>query len=206
MATNYPYTISTAFPNGKVNGDVLAETIHAVILGSVLDHIDSNVVPDQCDIWFVTPLSPGDQATLSAVVASHQGYGYTATMKGTVPILDVVITEDATWQVLGGVVTTPNFFTSDLNQILGRIVGQIKGDGGQIRIMEEVEGQPDRELTIPAWNAPNTVGLWAPFKVDTNQPPSDAVRNLYRIEARRNGAAAMQLRFSTISLLVIEIY
>jgi hypothetical protein len=205
--TTYSFTISTAFPNHKVNTAVLTEAIQEYIT-THLDFVNANIVPDQCDVTFADALSAPEQAVLDMIVSSHQGYGYTAEIKGTIPISagDVEITADQSWQVLCGVTTSPNFFSSNLNEIMGRIVGQVIGDGGQIRIMEEVEGQPDRELTVPERNLPNTASQWLPFKVDTNRPPSDTIRNVYRVEARRNGATNLRFRYASISMMVVKIY
>jgi hypothetical protein len=70
-ATDYTYSISEDFPNGKVNSDTLTVEIQDSSIVTALDKI--NTAGDVCDIWFKDALSSGDQTTLDAVVAAHQG-------------------------------------------------------------------------------------------------------------------------------------
>lgn len=69
--TKYAYTISSAFPNGKVDTDRLAQEIRASVIVTALDHIATS--GDTCDIWFKATLSGGDESILSALVAAHSG-------------------------------------------------------------------------------------------------------------------------------------
>ena len=75
--TKYPFTVSTAFPNGKVDSDRLTEEIDASSITIPLDHIfvhyTGRVVQTTCDIWFEDALLSVDQATLDSVVAAHSG-------------------------------------------------------------------------------------------------------------------------------------
>ena len=72
-ATEYTYTISTDFPNGKVAPDRLTDEIQSSIIVTALDRIDVNESADTCSIWFKEALSSGDQTILDTIVAAHSG-------------------------------------------------------------------------------------------------------------------------------------
>lgn len=67
----YTYTIATAFPNGIVASERLTEEILDSSIVTALDHIDTGL--GDCDIWFVSALSGGEQTTLDGLVAAHSG-------------------------------------------------------------------------------------------------------------------------------------
>ena len=69
--TTYNYTISTAFPNGKVATDRLTVEIQASSIVTALDSIST--LANNCAILFKDVLSAGDQTTLNGVVAAHSG-------------------------------------------------------------------------------------------------------------------------------------
>ena len=71
--TKYSYTISTDFPNGKVNITHLTRTILDSVITTVLKYITTNESTDICDIWFTDPLSAGDETVLNTIVANHNG-------------------------------------------------------------------------------------------------------------------------------------
>ena len=207
--TNYQYTISTAFPAGKVNGEYLQDTITFWSgITTAVSAINIGVEPDKCDIWFVDALSAGDEAILDAVVAAHPGYGVAASVEGTLTVVrtSLAIVTDADWTVLGGLVTTPSFFSPILSQILGRVLGLHKGDGGQIRIVEEMAGQPDVVITNPPLDLPNVGATFTRFKKDTNVLLRDGTHNIYRVEARLNGATTLELEYAAVSMLKVIIY
>jgi hypothetical protein len=67
----YTYLISQ-FPNNDVNTTNLTEEIRSTATITVsLDHI--NTTSDYCDIWFRAELTQPEHATLSGVVAAHEG-------------------------------------------------------------------------------------------------------------------------------------
>jgi len=72
-ATEYNYTISTDFPNGKVAPDCLTEEIRASTIVTALDRIDVAEATDTCSIWFKDALSTEDETTLNTIVGSHSG-------------------------------------------------------------------------------------------------------------------------------------
>lgn len=70
-ATKYTYSISTDFPNAKVESTRLTQEIQASAIVTALDRIDT--AGDVCDIWFKDALSGGDQTILNGLVAAHSG-------------------------------------------------------------------------------------------------------------------------------------
>lgn len=70
-ATKYTFSISSAFPNGKVAPDRLTQEIQNSAIVTALDYI--NTSGDDCDIWFKDALSAGDQTILDGIVATHSG-------------------------------------------------------------------------------------------------------------------------------------
>ena len=70
-ATKYVYSVSTDFPNHKVDIDRLTIEIRASSITVALDRIE--VSADVCDIWFKDALSSGDETILDGVVAAHSG-------------------------------------------------------------------------------------------------------------------------------------
>ncbi len=70
-STKYTKSISSDFPNQKVNAGRLATEIQASAIVTALDYISTS--GDDCDIWFKAELSEGDQTTLTSVCAAHSG-------------------------------------------------------------------------------------------------------------------------------------
>lgn len=71
MSQKYDFTISTAFPNGKVDDDKLTAQIRASAIVTALDYIATDA--GVCSIWFKAALSGGDETLLNGVVAAHDG-------------------------------------------------------------------------------------------------------------------------------------
>ena len=70
-ATKYTYSISSDFPNQKVNSEKLTQQIEASAIATALDYVNTD--GDECDIWFADALSGGDETLLDGIVASHDG-------------------------------------------------------------------------------------------------------------------------------------
>ena len=205
--TKYQYTISTGTATGKVYIPQLAyEVTHDVAIGVLPDHMDANIEPNLLDIYMADLLTAPQEAALTAAVAAHQGVGINAAMKGTLPVShgELIVASDLDWQVLEGIVTTPSFFDPDMTQIIARIIGEHRGDGGQLRLLEGMSGQADEDKIVPFFDLPDTAGQWQRFKVDSTVPPRDGLRNIYRTDARRNGALGLELRYATISMIVVK--
>lgn len=208
--TNYQYDI-TDTANDKVYVPQLTYAIDndaaIIIKVDTGKGINVNVAPGKLDICMADLLTAPQEAALDAAVAAHQGYGIDAKMQGTIPLvrLEHSIVSDVPWEVVEGVVTTPSFFDPDMTQIISRIIGEHKGDGGQLRLVEEMEGEADEEKIVPVFDFPNVGATWTRFKVDSNVPPRDGLRNIYRTDCRLNGAASLSLRYATISMIVVKV-
>jgi hypothetical protein len=200
---------------GKVNGDQLElSIIYDTAITIALDPTGGINVnqpdPGKCNIWFADPLPAPDKAALDAIVAAHQGIGIITTMFGSMPIPAGDITEPGPdWQELESIITTPTFFVdgfpASLPSILGRVILQVKGDGGQIQLVEQIEGQPDVVIAGPQ-ALPDTAGSWATIKMDTHTPPRDGVRNRYCTVAQLNGATSpVAHRSGSISMIHLQI-
>lgn len=205
--TKYQYTISTDTATGKVYPDQLQYEIAVSIPAVAVDHIDVGIEPDKLDIYMSDALDAAQQATLTATVAAHLGYGVVADLKGTTLMAssELAVVEDANWQHIGGVVTTPHFFEADVTKIISRIIGEYNGDGGQVRFVENLDGVGDEEKVNPFYEFADSAGQWKRFKVDSNVVPRDGVRNVYELLCRRNGAAALSIRHVTVSMIVVNI-
>jgi hypothetical protein len=208
--TNYQYDI-TDTANNKVYVPQLTYEIdnNPTIVVKVDDAkgINVNVNPGKLDICMSDALTAPQEAALDATVAAHQGWGINAQMMGTLQLVNKedAIISDVPWEVVEGVVTTPNFFDPDMTSIICRIIGEHKGDGGQLRLVEEVDGQGDEEKINPFFDFPDVGATWTRFKVDSNVPPRDGLRNIYRTDCRLNGATNLTLRYSTISMIVVKV-
>lgn len=72
-ATEYIYTISTDFLNGKVDIGRLTQEINNSSISTALNYTTTNKTADTCSIWFADVLSSGDHTTLNGIVAVHSG-------------------------------------------------------------------------------------------------------------------------------------
>jgi hypothetical protein len=204
--TKYQYPIADTANNKVFIPQLTYEVDNDAAIVVDVDHVDSNVAPIMLDIYMAEALTAPQEAALDAAVAAHQGYGINANMMGTLTLvsLERSIVEDATWEVVEGVVTTPSFFDPDMTKIISRIIGEHKGDGGQLCLTEDMDGVEEEKI-VPAYDFPDTAGSWERFKVDSNVPPRDGLRNIYKTCARLNGAANLELRYATISMIVVKV-
>lgn len=86
--TSYTKSISTDFPNGKVNTSTLVNEINISPIAISLLRIDTE--EDNCDIWFRDVLSSEDITVLDALVQAHTGD------KSKLEISTVQIVEEST--------------------------------------------------------------------------------------------------------------
>lgn len=87
---SYEYTISTDFPNGKVDPSRLGAEIRASAIVTALE--GSQTSGDTCTIIFKADLSAGDKTILDGIVAAHSGEplpSETTTVEVTNPALTV---------------------------------------------------------------------------------------------------------------------
>jgi hypothetical protein len=167
--------------------------------------VDSNigVVTGDCVVTFANALTAGDETIFDNVCAAHTGIGYVSRVMGSVEAvaLEHAVTATVTpWETLNGRLTTPQFFTDEdpslLPNLLGRVIGLHKGDGGEIQVLEEVDGE--------AVVLPNVGAVWTKFKFDTTVAPREGLRNIYKVQARLNGAASLDLEFVALSMLHVR--
>ena len=130
--TQYTYSISTAFPNHRVNSDDLYREIAASAILTAQQHIDTH--DDDCDIWFKDVLSNEDESVLDVVVNAHQG---TPTPAEVQPVsIDGVPTMND-----GSLFVAPCMFFDGLYlYITGAGDGTNRGDGQQFMASSEAGG------------------------------------------------------------------
>jgi len=202
---NYPHT---AFANDTWNEDRLKEEVAVnVNITTALNTIKSNEALDgdgkptgnfTVSFIFPTDLSGDEQTALNALVASHTGLPPTKCKfhaSSTIIGKEEVIT-GSEWTVLGGVVTTPQFFCPCLTGIKARIVGSYKADGGgsQIRIVE------DGTTVLGSFALPGTSNQWTQMQWFTTVVPSEGTHE-YTIEAILGSAGSAAVRYVSMSLL-----
>lgn len=72
--SKYTYSISTDFPNGKVDADRLTlEIRESNDISKALDYIDVFVDEDYCNIYFKADLGTEEKTVLDNIVANHSG-------------------------------------------------------------------------------------------------------------------------------------
>lgn len=206
----YPGAAFPALVRPSPCGEMLRqEIVYSGLISQDITKINIGVVPTECTITFADALLPAEEAAFDGICAAHTGIMYVPCLNGMLQAVDLelAITEDVNWQVTSGILTTPTFFTDEepaqLQYLLGRTIGLHKGDGGQVRVLEKMDGEPDSEMGII--NLPDTGGAWAKFKFDTSIPPRPGLRNTYEVQARRNGAVSLSLEFTALSMVKIVV-
>lgn len=84
--TYYTKSITTDFPNQKVNSTTLSREINISEIVISLSHIDTE--DDNCHIWFRDVLSIQDISILDSIISNHTGEDE------TVPVQTVQIMEE----------------------------------------------------------------------------------------------------------------
>jgi hypothetical protein len=115
------------------------------------------------------------------------------------------ILADATWDDVGGVITSPDFFIPNLTRAFARVVGQYstQGSGAELRLKETQTDGTERIMS-EVRALPDTGGVWLHLpSFNTNVPPA-AGQNLYQLEGRLNGATSASLRYTSMSLMELE--
>ena len=70
-ATKYEFSITSDFPNGKVEANALIQEIQESNITIMLDRIDTH--GGVCDIWFKNSLPAPEETTLNYLIGAHQG-------------------------------------------------------------------------------------------------------------------------------------
>jgi hypothetical protein len=202
---NYPHT---DFANDTWNEDRLREEIAVdVNITKELSGIKSSEATNEdgeptgnftVSFVFAEDLSGDEQTALDALVAGHTGLPPTKCRfhaSSTIIGGEKEIT-GSEWTVLGGVVTTPQFFCPTLAGIKARIVGSYKtdGDGAQIRIVE------DGTTVLGTFALPGTSSAWAQMQWFTTEVPTEGTHE-YTLEGILGAAGSAFVRFISMSLL-----
>lgn len=207
---NYPADFP-ALATSEPNGSDLGTTIKYSSIVETLEYVTIGTPAGQATFAFANPLSPGDEATFDAIIAAHTGIAAVTSMKASNPVVGAThsVTEDITWELLAEIITTPSFFTEDLADLVGRIVGSYKataGGGGelpQIKVIEKVTGEADEDK-LPPYNMA-AQATFTNFGVSTTVPVRDGYHNHYCVMARLNGSALFELQWTTLSMLDAKI-
>lgn len=214
--TPYTYTYPGAdFPSLVTPapcGSTLASAIkYNPAITIALDEISIGIVPGDCVFTFADVLPAADKTALDAICAATTGTRVIVSMEASssVAVDEVTVVSDASWQFIAEIVTTPSFFSEDLSALFGRIVGAYKataGGGGelpQIKVLEKVAGQPDEDKISPPYDFAAAAD-WTTFGVSTDVPVRDGYHNVYCVLARLNGAASLEIRGTTMSVLLAK--
>jgi hypothetical protein len=200
--SSYSYVISTDFPNQVVNVASLNDEVLAVELSSTLLGISVEDSADSCVLDFNSDLSGDDETTLDGVVAAHTG-GPATRFEFLAPSMllheEREITSDADWTDVGGVTTTVSSFVCDCSCAWGRVIGQVKvsGSGVEMRVVRASDGAVlNSTSALPA----DTSGAWDNFQFWANQNQPEET-DAFILQARRNGATSLFVRFFSMSLL-----
>jgi len=203
--STYDYEKSiTAFNEDSLKLEVAADENITTTLNSITSEegIDENGDPTgtaTITFHFESALTSGEETALDSLVAAHTG---------TPPLVPVyrasskILTEEKSvtesgpgWEVLGGAVTTPSFFTPNVAACKGRVVGEYKsqGTGAKLRICED--GVDSGQFDVP-----DTSGAWTKMQWFSTTAPVVGTHT-YTIEGQLNDATSCSVRFVDVSLL-----
>lgn len=183
---------------------------HATLIGEITAAISKTpqgITDDENGDDVQVTFSPDDLTTqnetdLGTAIAAHTGPAEKLFFRATsmVVVEEKAITQDTTWQELGGVVSTIGAFVADLSKARGRIVGQVKtsGTAAQFRIVKE----NDTSLLTTAHAPGDTSGAWTALQFSTDNDPVAGIQ-LYRLQGRLNGATSASVRYVSMSLLEV---
>jgi hypothetical protein len=198
----YTYSIANDTAEGVVDYGRLLDEILAEA-PTIPNPSDVSGEGDDLRITFGSELDSEEEDALDVVVSNHTGAAQTvANFCACSKIVDdeLAITEDDTWQELGGFVTTIGFFISDASKAQGRVVGSYKtdGDGAELRLVNS-----SGSLMTTAFDCGDTSSAWATMQFSTDVDPVLTI-DTYILEGRLNGATSASVRFTSASLLEIE--
>ena len=138
------------------------------------------------------------RVTRARILATSEGLIATAQSRfhGSATILrkSEQVTE-TDWALLGGIVTTPEFF-GPVTSLKTRIVGSFKatGAGAEMRLVE------DGSKVIGSIVLPDTAGAWQTMQWFSTEPASVGTHE-YALEAKTGSATDVYAKFVSMSLL-----
>jgi len=204
--SSYDYE-HTDFLNDIFNEDSLTIEIAAdEDITTALDYI-SSVEGEQegtftVTFHFPTTLSPTEETALDALVAAHTGVAPTQIKLHASSVLTdhekTATDTDPNWSEVGGAVTTPNFFTPNVSNCKGRVVGMVQanGTGAKLRVREE------GSIPSGGYDVPDTSGEWQTMQWFAPDSPT-AGTHKYTLEGQlpSSGATVLKVKYVAISLL-----
>jgi hypothetical protein len=206
MSVEYSY-LSTAFPTEVFNEDSLKIEISAnesitTALDYIRSHEDTEAGTTTVYFGFATALSQDEQTALDGVVAAHQGnppLQVTWLASSVLTDSEKAATDvDPAWTELGGAVTTPDFFTPNIQNCKGRIVGKVKtnGAGAKLHLRE------DDTTPSGGYDVPDTGGEWANMQWFSPDAPTAGTHE-YILEGQlpASGATVLSVKYVAVSLL-----
>jgi hypothetical protein len=206
MTVEYSYA-DTYFLNDVCNEDSFtAEIVANETITTDLDYVRTSEDEDTGSITvyvgFASTLSSGEEAALDALAAAHTGAApMVVTWHASSVLTDAeksITDTDPDWTELGGAVTTPDFFTSNVAACKGRVVGMVKsnGTGAKLRLKE------DSTTPSGGFDVPDTSGAWQAMQWFSPDAPTSGT-HAYMLEGQlpSSGATAVSVKFVAVSLL-----
>lgn len=207
MSVEYDY-LNTDFPNDIFNEDSLKLEVQAnESITTQLDYIRSHedIEEETTTVYFgfAAELSQDEQTALDGVVAAHQGNPPMQIIWHASSVLTdsekTATGVDPTWEELGGAVTTPSFFTPNIQNCKGRVVGKVKtnGAGAKLRLRENT--------TVPSggYDVPDTGGEWANMQWFSPDAPTEGTHE-YILEGQLPAAGATELSVKYVAVSLLE--
>jgi hypothetical protein len=204
----YAYTYGlTDFPNDTVDETRLKAEVEAdpaiatelLSIGAwIPDPVEEPGAPATCVVVFAAELASAEKTALDALVAAHSAAPVTCPIfraSSTLVELEKEIVAVGGFEVLAGVVTTPDFFSKNLAALVSRIVGEYRavGTGAELRVVEDDGTVLGTFSLVPAAD-------WTKMQWYTSTAPSAGTHH-YTLEGRLNTATSAKVRFVSMSLL-----
>ena len=149
----------------------------------------------------IVEMSQAEKDALVVLITSH---GVSSGLVDT----EIVITEDTTWQNLGGRVTNLaslmflKFGHTDMSRAFARVPFRVKSDGAgaEIRLISVEEDGTITSLLATAHDVGDTLDAWKYHVFTTDVVPSSFYR-LYCLQGRLNGATSATIGQVAMTLL-----
>lgn len=194
----YEYVVG----EGSLASGLASSKLHSEIAASAISAVFSHLVVEGGSCWVHTnsPLTVGEKDALDAVVAAHDGTPLLQVRfhgASTIAHGEVGVTE-SDWALVGGVVTTPDFF-APVASLRARVTGSFKtvGTSAELRLVE------DGTTVLGSFELPDTAGAWEKMQWHTSAAASEGTHE-YTLEARLGSATSASVRY--VSMSVLEFY
>jgi hypothetical protein len=191
--TIYPFKLVDDLLPEKIAGGVGIKPLEVtraldgtvlVTMPDALDAIEKTMLDDFMSTRQMFPQSKGSFLLASALL---------------VPLEALVVNPDD-FDLLGGAVTNPSYFITDVKRAFGLLVGafRIDGDGAIVRIVEDKDGV---RRVMGEFAVPNTGNAWKAMKFMTDSPSESLVDMIYMLEGTLGTAKSAAVRFVSLSLM-----